>query len=195
MKKDVQSAEIVMSAVSESQYPKQLLPEIAVAGRSNVGKSSFINSFLNRKGLARTSSKPGKTRTINFFLIDEAYYLVDVPGYGFAKVSKKEREKWGQMMDEYFTARESLCLTILLVDARHDPSELDRQMYDFLKYYDRPTLVVATKADKLKKTKKMQHLQAIVDGLELEASDEIILYSSQTKEGRNDVWSYVRQFI
>ena len=110
--KQIQKAEIVMSAVSQKQYPKDQLPEIAVAGRSNVGKSSFINSLLSRKGLARTSSKPGKTRTINFFLIDEKFYLVDVPGYGYAKVSKQERNKWGQMMDEYFTQRESLQLTV-----------------------------------------------------------------------------------
>ncbi|MDO5456735.1 MAG: ribosome biogenesis GTP-binding protein YihA/YsxC [Atopococcus tabaci] len=193
--KQIQKAEIVMSAVSQKQYPKDQLPEIAVAGRSNVGKSSFINSLLSRKGLARTSSKPGKTRTINFFLIDEKFYLVDVPGYGYAKVSKQERNKWGQMMDEYFTQRESLQLTVLLVDARHDPSELDIQMYEFLKHYGLPVLVVATKCDKIKPSKRPRHLKAVKEGLNLEPGDEVVLYSSEKLDGRNEVWKYVNDHL
>ena len=193
--KQIQKAEIVMSAVSQEQYPKDKLPEIAVAGRSNVGKSSFINSLLSRKGLARTSSKPGKTRTINFFLIDEKFYLVDVPGYGYAKVSKQERNKWGQMMDEYFTQRESLQLTVLLVDARHDPSELDIQMYEFLKHYGLPVLVVATKCDKIKPSKRPRHLKAVKEGLNLEPGDEVVLYSSEKLDGRNEVWKYVNDHL
>lgn len=193
--KQIQKAEIVMSAVSQEQYPKDKLPEIAVAGRSNVGKSSFINSLLSRKGLARTSSKPGKTRTINFFLIDDKFYLVDVPGYGYAKVSKQERNKWGQMMDEYFTQRENLRLTVLLVDSRHDPSELDIQMYEFLKHYGVPTLVVATKCDKIKPSKRPRHLKAIKEGLNLEPGDEVVLYSSEKLDGRNEVWKYVNDHL
>lgn len=193
--KQIQKAEIVMSAVSQEQYPKDKLPEIAVAGRSNVGKSSFINSLLSRKGLARTSSKPGKTRTINFFLIDDKFYLVDVPGYGYAKVSKQERNKWGQMMDEYFTQRENLRLTVLLVDSRHDPSELDIQMYEFLKHYGVPTLVVATKCDKIKPSKRPRHLKAIKEGLSLELGDEVVLYSSEKLDGRNEVWKYVNDHL
>ena len=193
--KQIQKAEIVMSAVSQKQYPKDQLPEIAVAGRSNVGKSSFINSLLSRKGLARTSSKPGKTRTINFFLIDDKFYLVDVPGYGYAKVSKQERNKWGQMMDEYFTQRESLQLTVLLVDARHDPSELDIQMYEFLKHYGLPVLVVATKCDKIKPSKRPRHLKTIKEGLSLELGDEVVLYSSEKLDGRNEVWKYVNDHL
>lgn len=193
--KQIQKAEIVMSAVSQEQYPKDKLPEIAVAGRSNVGKSSFINSLLSRKGLARTSSKPGKTRTINFFLIDDKFYLVDVPGYGYAKVSKQERNKWGKMMDEYFTQRENLRLTVLLVDSRHDPSELDIQMYEFLKHYGVPTLVVATKCDKIKPSKRPRHLKAIKEGLSLELGDEVVLYSSEKLDGRNEVWKYVNDHL
>lgn len=193
--KQIQKAEIVMSAVSQEQYPKDKLPEIAVAGRSNVGKSSFINSLLSRKGLARTSSKPGKTRTINFFLIDDKFYLVDVPGYGYAKVSKQERNKWGKMMDEYFTQRENLRLTVLLVDSRHDPSELDIQMYEFLKHYGVPTLVVATKCDKIKPSKRPRHLKAIKEGLNLEPGDEVVLYSSEKLDGRNEVWKYVNDHL
>lgn len=193
--KQIQKAEIVMSAVSQEQYPKDKLPEIAVAGRSNVGKSSFINSLLNRKGLARTSSKPGKTRTINFFLIDDQFYLVDVPGYGYAKVSKQERNKWGRMMDEYFTQRETLKLTVLLVDSRHEPSALDIQMYDFLKHYGLPTLVVATKSDKVKPSKRPRHLKAIKEGLDVESGDEVILYSSEKLEGRNEVWKYINDYL
>lgn len=193
--KQIQKAEIVMSAVSQEQYPKDMLPEIAVAGRSNVGKSSFINSLLNRKGLARTSSKPGKTRTINFFLIDDQFYLVDVPGYGYAKVSKQERNKWGRMMDEYFTQRETLKLTVLLVDSRHEPSALDIQMYDFLKHYGLPTLVVATKCDKVKPSKRPRHLKAIKEGLDVEPGDEVVLYSSEKLEGRNEVWKYINDYL
>ena len=195
MMKQIQKAEIVMSAVSQEQYPKDMLPEIAVAGRSNVGKSSFINSLLNRKGLARTSSKPGKTRTINFFLIDDQFYLVDVPGYGYAKVSKQERNKWGRMMDEYFTQRETLKLTVLLVDSRHEPSALDIQMYDFLKHYGLPTLVVATKSDKVKPSKRPRHLKAIKEGLDVESGDEVILYSSEKLEGRNEIWKYINDYL
>lgn len=193
--KSIQTAEIVMSAVSQSQYPNDPLPEIAIVGRSNVGKSSFINSMLNRKGLARTSSKPGKTRTINFFLINDSFYFVDVPGYGYAKVSKKERAKWGKMMEEYFTQRESLELIVLLVDSRHDPSDLDLQMYDYLKYYDLPVLVVATKSDKLKPSKKDKQFKQAKDILELEEDDEMILYSSEKKEGRDSVWAYIEEYL
>jgi len=130
----VTKAEIVISAVSQKQYPEDGLPEIALAGRSNVGKSSFINKLIQRKNLARTSSKPGKTQTLNFYRINDAFYFVDVPGYGYAKVSKKEREKWGQMMEEYFRFRETLRAVLLITDIRHEPTKDDVQMYDYLKY-------------------------------------------------------------
>src|SRR5690625_2120476 len=128
----ITKAEIVISAVSQKQYPKDGLPEIALAGRSNVGKSSLINKLINRKNLARTSSKPGKTQTLNFYKMNETFYFVDVPGYGYAKVSKKEREKWGVMMEEYFETRSTLQAVLLITDIRHDPTEDDLQMYDFV---------------------------------------------------------------
>jgi len=143
----VNQAELVISAVSKKQYPTEPLPEIALAGRSNVGKSSFINKIIQRKALARTSSKPGKTQTLNFYKINDAYYFVDVPGYGYAKVSKKEREKWGKMMEEYFAERENLNMAVLIIDIRHDPTNNDVMMYDFLKQFDLPITVIATKVN------------------------------------------------
>src|SRR5690625_5283555 len=145
----VTNAEIIISAVSKKQYPGDGLPEFALAGRSNVGKSSFINKLINRKNLARTSSKPGKTQTLNFYKINDSFYFVDVPGYGYAKVSKREREKWGTMMEEYFQTRSTLQAVLLITDIRHDPSEADLQMYDFIKYYKLPAIIVATKLDKV----------------------------------------------
>lgn len=191
----INHADIVMSAVHPDQYPRDNWPEIAVAGRSNVGKSSFINSFLNRKSLARISSKPGKTRTINFYDINHKFYLVDVPGYGYAKVSKNEQEKWGQMMEDYFSSRETLRLVILLVDSRHESQVLDQQMYDYFIYYDIPVLVVGTKVDKVKKSQWNKHEQMIISGLDVEEDTEVILYSSETKEGRDDVWNVVSKYI
>lgn len=191
----INHADIVMSAVHPDQYPRDNWPEIAVAGRSNVGKSSFINSFINRKSLARTSSKPGKTRTINFYDIEHKFYLVDVPGYGYAKVSKKEQEKWGQMMEDYFSSRETLRLVILLVDSRHESQILDQQMYDYFIHYDIPVLVVGTKVDKVKKSQWNKHEQMIINGLDVEEETEVILYSSETKEGRDDVWNVVSKYI
>src|SRR5690625_3684683 len=145
----VNKAEIEISAVSQAQYPTSNLPEIALAGRSNVGKSSFINKMINRKSLVRTSAKPGKTQTLNFYSINDAFYFVDVPGYGYAKVSKKEREKWGQMMEEYFETRDVLKLVVLIVDSRHDPTKDDLQMAEYLDYLELPLLVIATKLDKV----------------------------------------------
>ena len=142
----VHEAEIVISAVSPAQYPDTPLPEIALAGRSNVGKSSFINTLINRKNLARTSSKPGKTQTLNFYLIENTLHFVDVPGYGYAKVSKTERAKWGKMIETYLEQREQLRAVVSLVDLRHAPSQEDVQMYEFLKYYEIPVIVVATKS-------------------------------------------------
>src|SRR6476619_7377785 len=140
----VTSSEIVISAVKPAQYPDTTLPEFALAGRSNVGKSSFINKMLNRKGLARISSKPGKTQTLNFYLINEILHFVDVPGYGYAKVSKSEREAWGKMIETYITKREQLRAVVLIVDLRHPPTQDDIMMYDFLKNYNIKCIVLAT---------------------------------------------------
>jgi GTP-binding protein len=191
----VNSAEIVISAVRPAQYPEGDLPEFALAGRSNVGKSSFINKMLNRKALARTSSKPGKTQTLNFFLINEILYFVDVPGYGYAKVSKKEREAWGKMIETYITSREQLKAVILLVDLRHPPSVDDRTMYDFLKYYEIPVIVVATKADKIPKSKWQKHIKIAKETLEFDPEDTMILFSSETGEGKDKAWSILQAYM
>lgn len=191
----VQYAEIEISAVSKEQYPETGFPEIALAGRSNVGKSSFINTMVNRKKLARISGKPGKTRTLNFFNIEQRLFFVDVPGYGYAKVSKTEQKKWGKMMEEYFSSRKELRLTILLVDLRHKPTQQDRQMYDFLKFYDLPVLVVATKTDKVKKGKQNKQKNEIIRTLELEEEDDIVLFSSATKHGKEKVWNKILKKI
>jgi GTP-binding protein len=191
----VTSSEIVISAVSPAQYPDTALPEFALAGRSNVGKSSFINKMLNRKGLARISSKPGKTQTLNFYLINEILHFVDVPGYGYAKVSKKEREAWGKMIETYFTRREQLRAAVLIVDLRHPPTADDRMMYDFLKHYEIPCIVVATKADKIPKGKWQKHLKVTKETLELDKGDHLILFSSETGEGKDQAWKILESFM
>lgn len=187
----VTTADIVISAVRPNQYPDTQFPEIALAGRSNVGKSSFINKMLNRKALARTSSKPGKTQTLNFFLINEQLFYVDVPGYGYAKVSKKEREAWGKMIETYITTREQLRAVILLVDLRHSPTEDDVMMYDFLKHYSIPVIIVATKADKIPKGKWDKHAKVVRETLQIEEGDELILFSSETGLGKEKAWSVI----
>lgn len=184
-----------MSAVSRKQYPADQLPEIALAGRSNVGKSSFINKLIQRKKLVRTSSKPGKTQTINFYKINESFYFVDVPGYGYAKVSKKEREKWGGMMEEYFHTRDNLQAVVLITDIRHEPTRDDVQMYDFLKYYELPVIVVATKADKIPKGKRAKHLKQTIQILQVESSDVVIAFSAETGEGRDEAWAALKNFL
>lgn len=191
----VTKAEIVISAVSEKQYPNDQLPEIALAGRSNVGKSSFINTLINRKNLARTSSKPGKTQTLNFYLINDAFYFVDVPGYGYAKVSKKERQKWGKMMEEYFEKRHSLKAVLLITDIRHEPTVDDLQMYDFLKYYELPVLIIATKLDKVSKNKRSQHVKRTEKAFQVEAGDRVLPFSAETGEGKEEAWSMIRQYM
>ncbi|MBD3107801.1 YihA family ribosome biogenesis GTP-binding protein [Bacillus sp. AGMB 02131] len=184
----VTSAEIVISAVRPEQYPEGDLPEFALAGRSNVGKSSFINKMLNRKSLARTSSKPGKTQTLNFFIINEMMHFVDVPGYGYAKVSKSERAAWGKMIETYLTTREQLRAALLIVDLRHPPTKDDVMMYDFFKHYEIPCIVIATKADKIPKGKWQKHLKVTKETLQLEKGDEIILFSSETGLGKEEAW-------
>ena len=188
MEMNTHNAEIVLSAVSKAQYPQDDMPEIALAGRSNVGKSSFINTLLGRKNLARTSSKPGKTQQLNFYNIDDKLRFVDVPGYGYAKVSKTERAKWGKMIEEYLTSRDNLRAVVSLVDLRHDPSADDVQMYDFLKYYEIPVIVVATKADKIPRGKWNKHESAIKKKLQFEANDRFIIFSSETSQGYDQAW-------
>lgn len=191
MKFPIQKAEIIISAVQEEQYPKIRLPEVAIAGRSNVGKSSLINTLLNRKKLARTSSKPGRTRTINFYNIEDELLFVDVPGYGYAKVSKSELEKWSNMMEHYFSTRETLAKAILIVDLRHKPTAQDVQMYEYLKHLEIPVIVVATKADKVKRGVRNRHINQVFNTLQVADGDVVIPFSSETGEGKNDVWSKI----
>jgi len=191
----VVSSDIVISAVKPEQYPDTNLPEFALAGRSNVGKSSFINKMLNRKGLARISSKPGKTQTLNFYLINEILHFVDVPGYGYAKVSKKEREAWGKMIETYLTSREQLRAVLLIVDLRHPPTSDDIMMYNFLKHYDIPCIVIATKADKISKSKWQKHLKVTTETLDLDQKDTIILFSSETGKGKDEAWTAIENYM
>ena len=195
MEINTHNAEIVLSAVSKAQYPQDDMPEIALAGRSNVGKSSFINTLLGRKNLARTSSKPGKTQQLNFYNIDDKLRFVDVPGYGYAKVSKTERAKWGKMIEEYLTSRDNLRAVVSLVDLRHDPSADDVQMYEFLKYYEIPVIVVATKADKIPRGKWNKHESAIKKKLQFESNDRFIIFSSETRQGYDQAWDAIVESI
>lgn len=191
MEINTHNADILLSAANKSHYPQDEIPEVALAGRSNVGKSSFINTLLNRKNLARTSGKPGKTQLLNFFNIDDKLRLVDVPGYGYARVSKKEREKWGRMIEEYLTSRENLKAVVSLVDFRHEPSADDVQMYEFLKYYEIPVILVATKADKIPRGKWNKHESIIKKKLDFDTADTFIVFSSVTKEGLEESWDAI----
>jgi GTP-binding protein len=191
----VTSSDIVISAVKPEQYPETDLPEFALAGRSNVGKSSFINKMLNRKGLARISSKPGKTQTLNFYLINEILHFVDVPGYGYAKVSKSERAAWGKMIETYLTSREQLRAVVQIVDLRHPPTEDDVMMYDFLKHYEIPCVIIATKADKIPRGKWQKYLKVTKETLDLDENDHLIVFSSETGEGKDKAWSVLQSFM
>ncbi|MBW7986188.1 YihA family ribosome biogenesis GTP-binding protein [Lactobacillus helveticus] len=162
----IKSSNYVVSAVREDQYPKDNLPEIALSGRSNVGKSSLINTLLKRKNLARTSSQPGKTQTLNFYLINDEFYLVDVPGYGYARVSQKKRQEFGEMIQDYLETRPNLTGLVILIDSRHEPTKDDIAMYNYAQYLNLPILVVCTKIDKIKKSqinKVMSHLKRNID--------------------------------
>ncbi|WP_436879061.1 ribosome biogenesis GTP-binding protein YihA/YsxC [Mammaliicoccus sciuri] len=195
MKINPNNVDIIISAVDPKQYPETGLPEIALSGRSNVGKSTFINTLISRKKVARTSSKPGKTQTLNFFNIDEQLIFVDVPGYGYAKVSKKQREQFGNMIEQYLTTREALRCVIQLVDIRHKPTQDDVLMYNYLKHFEIPTIVIATKEDKIPKGKVQKHLKIIRQTLELDPEDKLISYSSLNKDKTDNIWALLSQFI
>lgn len=179
--------ELTSVAVRTTQYPTDNKPEFLIVGRSNVGKSSFINTLVNRKNLARTSAKPGKTQTLNFYNIDDLCYLVDVPGYGYAAVSNKKQEKFGLMIEEYIMNRPNLKHVFLLVDYRYKPTDNDLIMYDFLKYYNLPVTVVCTKYDKIKKSQKEKQNKLIENTIDLALGDEIIYFSKITKVGRDKI--------
>lgn len=195
MKVNPNEIELLISAVKPEQYPETGLSEVGLSGRSNVGKSTFINSMIGRKNMARTSQRPGKTQTLNFYNIDNQLVFVDVPGYGYAKVSKSQREAFGKMIERYISQRESLKLVIQLVDLRHNPTEDDIIMYNYLKYYEIPTLVVATKEDKIAKGKVQKHLAKIQQKLEMEAEDEIISYSSIKKDKQQKIWNMIESYL
>lgn len=189
----VQEVEMVMSAVSEAQYPTDQLPEVALSGRSNVGKSSLINKLINRKSYARTSSKPGKTQTLNFYKVENQLYFVDVPGYGYAKVSKKQREKFGQIIETYLTTRQNLRGLILLVDGRHEPTDDDVAMYVFAKYYDLPVLVVATKMDKISTGKWNRQEKIVKEKLDFNPVDQFVCFSALSGAGKEQVWDWIEK--
>jgi len=179
--------ELVISAVRRSQYPEDNLPEFIMLGRSNVGKSSFINTITNRKKIAYISSKPGKTSTINFYNCDDEFYLVDVPGYGYADTSKEEIRKFGLMVEEYLKKREKLKRVFLLVDFRHKPTNDDVLMYNFLKYYHIPVTIIATKADKISNNERTKNLKILKESIDIVVGDNLVIFSSVSREGKEDI--------
>ncbi|MGI6185926.1 ribosome biogenesis GTP-binding protein YihA/YsxC [Brevibacillus sedimenti] len=187
----ITSAEFVISAVGPKQYPTDGLPEIALVGRSNVGKSSLLNKMMNRKGLARTSSKPGKTQTLNYFRVNNLLYFVDFPGYGYAKVAKSLKQQWGKMIENYLKQRKELRFVIQLVDIRHAPSKDDVAMYDWCKEIGIPTVVVATKGDKIARGRWLQHTKVIREQLKMRGDDALIIFSSETGQGRDELWGEI----
>ena len=189
------NASLLKTAVKYDQYPPADIPEIALVGRSNVGKSSLINCLANRKNLARTSSTPGKTATINFYDIAGKYRIVDLPGYGYAKVSKQEKEKWAGMIENYLSRRENLAQVIQLVDARHKPTADDIMMFDWIREYNYEPFVVATKLDKLKKSQIEANLTAIYEDLNLGEESVLIPFSSETREGRDEVLELIEYVL
>lgn len=192
---NIHNVELTVSAVKPEQYPKTEFPDLAFAGRSNVGKSSFINKVLSRKSLARTSSKPGKTATINFYNIDNSLNFVDLPGYGYARVSKEEKKKWGQMIETYLNSRETLSQVILLVDSRHEPTKDDEIMLNFIRAVCDHVVIVASKIDKLKASERNDALLRIIRTLKLSGDDIIIPFSAVTGEGADMFWDYVHTMI
>ena len=186
------SAKCIVSAVGPKQYPHTGYPEIVLAGRSNVGKSSLINSLCSRKALARTSSTPGKTQTINFFDINEKLYLVDLPGYGYAAASHAQRREWGEFIFNYLRERKELAVVVHLIDLRHEPMKNDKEAAQWLTELNIPYIVVGTKADKIPRSKRASHLAAIRKGLNLSSQVPAVAYSSETGEGRDELWRHIR---
>ena len=184
-----------VQAVRRSQYPETDFPEFMLVGRSNVGKSSFINTLVGRKNIAYTSGKPGKTQTLNFYSVNNSFYLVDVPGYGYASVNKKIQEKFGKMIEEYLEKRDELVRVFMLVDFRHKPTEDDKLMYNFLKYYSIPVTIVATKVDKVGSSKMEKNRKMILDTLDLVVGDDLVLFSSVTKLGKEAILKKLDDFM
>ncbi len=183
----INSVEFVTSAVRRSQYPTDGKPEFLLVGRSNVGKSSFINTLVNRKNLARTSSIPGKTQTLNFYLINNSFYLVDVPGYGFARVSKMLKNKFGLIIEDYLKMRDNLKEVFMIIDFRHKPTEDDIMMYNYLKYYNIPVTVVATKSDKVSRNSYDKNIKIIKDSLQMFPDDKLVMFSMVSRIGKQEI--------
>ncbi len=178
-----------------SKLPENQLPEIAFAGKSNVGKSSLINGLMNRKSLARTSSQPGKTQTINFYNINEALYFVDLPGYGYAKVSEGIKEKWGKMIENYLHKSKQLRTVFLLIDIRHEPSANDRNMYEWIQYHGYEPVIIATKLDKINRSQRAKHVKMLREGLGMPKEGLIFPFSAVTKDGREEIWEYIDNLV
>ena len=191
----IKNAEFITSAVDLKTLPESNYPEFMFCGRSNVGKSSFINMVCNRNKLARTSSNPGKTQTLNFFLINNSFYFVDVPGYGYANVSKSIKATFGKMIEDYVTNRDNLKMVFLLVDFRHKPTEDDCLMYNFLKYYNKRVTIIATKSDKIKNIERKKCKQQIIDTLNLDENDNLIITSSEKRIGLTEFLSVLDQYV
>ena len=191
----IKTSQLEAVAVKRSQYPEDNMKEIAFAGRSNVGKSSLLNLITGRKALARVSGSPGKTRTINFYNINDEFRIVDLPGYGYARVSKSVTENWGDMMEQYFSARHGLIKTVQLVDIRHEPSKQDIQMYEYLKHYGLDGLVVATKADKISRNQMNKNISVIMKALGMKPEDKVIACSALKKTGQDELLDEIERLL
>lgn len=191
----INTIELIISAVRESQYPTDKLKEFLLVGRSNVGKSSFINTIINRKNFARTSATPGKTQTLNFYKVNDEFYLVDAPGYGFAKVRNSLKQKFGLIMESYLKSRDNLQMVFLLIDFRHKPTSDDIMMYDYLKFYNIPVTIVCTKVDKVSKNNHAKNKQIIMKELNIQNEQDLILFSSVTKTGKNEIYDEIGKYI
>lgn len=191
----INSVELTISAVRESQYPEDNKKEFLLIGRSNVGKSSFINTIINRKSFARTSATPGKTQTLNFYKVNEEFYLVDAPGYGFAKVRNSLKKNFGLIIENYLKSRENLQMVFLLIDFRHKPTEDDVLMYEYLKYYNIPVTIVCTKLDKVSKNNHDKNKKLVMKELKLDSDQNLILFSSITKNGKNEIYDEIEKYL
>lgn len=190
----IKHTELEMVCGITSRLPENTKPEVAFSGKSNVGKSSLINGLLNRKSLARTSSQPGKTQTINFYNVNHELYLVDLPGYGYAKVSQETKAKWGQMIERYLHSSKQLKAVFLLIDIRHEPSANDREMYAWILHQGFEPIIIATKFDKIKRSQVQKQLKLIRDGLQLTPGTKVLPFSAETKQGREEIWEIIEAY-
>lgn len=191
----IKKAELETVCGISSALPENLRPEFAFAGKSNVGKSSLINALMNRKSLARTSSQPGKTQTINFYNINDSLYFVDLPGYGYAKVSVEVKAKWGRMIERYLKKSPMLKCVFLLIDIRHEPSDNDRMMYDWIVSNGYHPVIIATKLDKIKRSQVQKQVKLVRDGLGMDKDGTVIPFSAQTRQGREEIWTLIEKLI